>query len=94
MHCTPDVGKNKHGLSIGLSIGSAKFKHERNAIMQHQPVFKLHLVQLPVKPPLGATWHSLSWCSLLSHSMQLVPCCIFIITYLTLNESGASGSIT
>ena len=27
------VGKDKHS----LSIGSAKFKHERNAIMQHQP---------------------------------------------------------
>ena len=26
------LGKDKHGLSIGLSIGSAKFKHER---MQH-----------------------------------------------------------
>jgi len=35
------VGKDKHGLSIGLGIGSVKFKHERNAIMQHQPVFKL-----------------------------------------------------
>jgi len=46
------VGKDKHS----LSIGSAKFKHERNAIMQHQPVFKLqlHPVQLPVKPPLAS----------------------------------------
>ena len=26
------IGKDKHG----LSIGSAKFKHERNAIMQHR----------------------------------------------------------
>jgi len=46
------VGKDKHG----LSIGSAKVKHERNAIMQHRashaPVFKLHPVQLPVEPPL------------------------------------------
>ena len=45
------VGKDKHG----LSIGSAKVKHERNAIMQHRanhaPVFKLHPVQLPVEPP-------------------------------------------
>ena len=47
------VGKDKHGLSIGLSIGSARFKHERNAIMQHQPVFKLHPVRLPVEPPLA-----------------------------------------
>jgi len=31
------VGKDKHSLNIGLSICSAKFKHERNAIMQHQP---------------------------------------------------------
>ena len=31
------VGKDKHSLSIGLSIGTTKFKHERNAIMQHQP---------------------------------------------------------
>ena len=29
---------------------SAKFKHERNAIMQHRPVLKLHPVQLPVEP--------------------------------------------
>jgi len=43
------VGKDKHGLSIGLTIGSAKFKHKRNAIM---PVFKLHPVRLPVEPPL------------------------------------------
>jgi len=42
------IGKDKHG----LSISSVKFKHERNVIMQHQPVFKLHLVQLPVEPPL------------------------------------------
>ena len=28
------VGKDKHSLSIGLSIRSAKFKHERNAIMK------------------------------------------------------------
>ena len=50
-HWGTSVGKDKHG----LSIGSAKFKHKRKAIMQHQPVFKLHLVQLPslpVKPPL------------------------------------------
>jgi len=45
------VGKDKHGLSIGISICSVKFKHERNAIMQHQPVFKLHPVRLPVEPP-------------------------------------------
>ena len=55
MHCTPEVytsiGKDKHSLSIGLSIGSVKFKHERNAIMQHQPVFKLRPVWLPVKRP-------------------------------------------
>jgi len=29
------VGKAKQILSIGMCIGSAKFKHERNAIMQH-----------------------------------------------------------
>ena len=46
------VGKDEHSLSIGLSIGSAKFKHERNAVMQHQPVFKLHPLRLPVEPPL------------------------------------------
>ena len=43
------------GTSVGK--GSAKVKHERNAIMQHHashaPVFKLHPVQLPVEPPLG-----------------------------------------
>ena len=54
------VGKDKHGLSIGLSTGSANFKHERNAIMPHQPVFKLHPVQLPVEPLLGQRW-SRSW---------------------------------
>jgi len=47
------IGKDKHGLSIGLTIGSVKIKHERNAIMQHQPVFKLHPVRLPVEPSLG-----------------------------------------
>jgi len=47
------IGKDKHSLSIGLSIDSAKFKHERNAIMQHQPVFKLHPVRLPVELPLA-----------------------------------------
>ena len=47
------VGKDKHGLSIGLTIGSVKIKHERNAIMQHQPVFKLHPIRLPVEPSLG-----------------------------------------
>ena len=50
------VGKDKHSLSVGISIGSAKLKHKRNAIMQHQPVFKLHPVQLPVEPPLVTTW--------------------------------------
>jgi len=49
------VGKDKHSLSIGISICSAKFKHERNAIMQRQPVFKLHPVRLPVELPLLAT---------------------------------------
>jgi len=48
-----NTGKDKRGLSIGISICSAKFKHKKNAIMQHQPVFKLHLVQLPVEPPLS-----------------------------------------
>ena len=43
------IGKDKHG----LSIGSAKFKHERNAIVQHQPVYKLHPIWLPVEPPLS-----------------------------------------
>ena len=47
------VGKDKRGLSIGLSIASAKFKHKRNAIMQHQPIFKLHPVRLPFEPPLA-----------------------------------------
>ena len=31
------VGKDKQSLRIGISIRSAKFKHKRNAIMQHQP---------------------------------------------------------
>ena len=47
------IGKDKRGLSIGLSIASAKFKHKRNAIMQHQPIFKLHPVRLPFEPPLA-----------------------------------------
>jgi len=54
-----------------LSIGDAAFpglsnqnelnwtEHERNAIMQHQPV--LHLVRLPVEPPLCVTRPSPSW---------------------------------
>ena len=39
-------GKDKQSLSIGISIGSAKFKHERNAIVQH------------IKPLPGAIRHS------------------------------------
>ena len=45
--------KDKQSPSVGLSIGSAKFKNERNAIMQHQLVLKFHPVRLPVEPPLG-----------------------------------------
>jgi len=57
------VGKDKHG----LSIGSVKVKHERNAIMQHRashvPVFKLHPVQLPIEPPLPVhTTTQPQWC--------------------------------
>ena len=53
MHCTPGIGQDKQGLSIGLSIGSVKFKHERNAIMQHQPVYiwSSFLSNLLWKPP-------------------------------------------
>ena len=45
--------KDKQSPSVGLSIGSAKFKNERNAIMQHQLVLKFHPVWLPVEPSLG-----------------------------------------
>jgi len=62
-----NVGKDKHGLSIGISICSAKFKHEGDAIMQHQPVFKLHPVRLPVKPPLRCT-ESITILHLLEHT--------------------------
>ena len=79
MHCTPkgtSTGKDKHGQSIGLSIGSAKFKHERNAIMQHQPVFKLHPVQLPVDPPLSKTH-----CQCHSHSVNINTQQLALVNY-------------
>jgi len=73
-----NVGKDKHGLSIGISICSAKFKHEGDAIMQHQPVFKLHPVRLPVKPPLGPYTYRTGWqaCVCMLFTQRFVSTCV------------------